>query len=45
MAAHLTRRNTKYTTRRVQQIVKQAAVNASPHTFSIKLAWPMPSCN
>ena len=32
-----TRRNTKYTTRRVQQIVKlygeQAAVKASPHTF------------
>jgi integrase/recombinase XerD len=44
MAAHpsnrwlfQTRRNTKYTTRRVQQIVKeyadQAGVNASPHTF------------
>jgi site-specific recombinase XerD len=44
MAAHphnrwlfQTRRNTKYTTRRVQQIVKhyaeQAAVKASPHTF------------
>jgi len=32
-----TRRNTKYTTRRVQQIVKlyaeQAGVNATPHTF------------
>jgi integrase len=33
MAALPTRRNTKYTTRRVQQIVNQAAVKASPHTF------------